>query len=136
MAGWSRTERRRRTRRPGRPVGFTLLEVLVALAIVAVALGAAMRGALALTQAAREARLKLLATITADNELTELRLAGPAPPPGVQRTDCPQGGVHFTCERTVKTTPNPFFLRVQLRVLDDGERPQAELLTVLPASSP
>jgi general secretion pathway protein I len=117
--------------------GFTLLEVLVALVIIGVALAAAMRGALSLTATAEETRHKLLATLTAENRLYELRLARQRLELGQHTTDCEQGGVNFVCEQIVKTTPNPFFRRVELRVYrtrDDQRRQYAEMLTVLPTN--
>ncbi|MGE5336730.1 MAG: type II secretion system minor pseudopilin GspI [Gemmatimonadota bacterium] len=115
--------------------GFTLLEVLVALVIIGVALAAAMRGALSLTGNSVESRRMLLATITAENRLLELRLARAQLTVGQTTTDCPEGGLAFSCEQTVKTTPNPFFRRVELRVLyrdGDSVRRYAEMMSVLP----
>jgi general secretion pathway protein I len=115
--------------------GFTLLEVLIALVIVGVALGAAMRGALALTGNAEDSRRMLLATLTAQNRLLELRLARAQLAVGQTVTECPEGGVTFTCEQNVKGTPNPFFRRVELRVFwgdADNRRRYAELMAILP----
>ena len=64
--------------------GFTLIEVLVALAIVAVALLAAVRAAGAMSQANAELRLRLLAQLAADNRIAELRAAGAFPPLGTR----------------------------------------------------
>lgn len=117
--------------------GFTLLEVLVALVIIGVALAAAMRGALALTGNSVETRRMLLATITAENRLLELRLARTQLDVGQTTTDCPEGGVAFTCEQVIKTTPNPFFRRVELRVLyrdAETQRRYAEIMAVLPTN--
>jgi len=117
--------------------GFTLLEVLVALVIIGVALAAAMRGALSLTGTAEETRYKLLATLTAENRLYELRLARQRLEIGQNTTDCEQGGISFVCEQIVKSTPNPFFRRIELRVYrtrDDQRRQYAEMLTVLPTN--
>ncbi|MGH6622489.1 MAG: type II secretion system minor pseudopilin GspI, partial [Burkholderiaceae bacterium] len=52
-----------------RPRGFTLLEVLVALVIIGVALAASLRGAMSLTSTAGYTRDKLLAAMTAENQL-------------------------------------------------------------------
>jgi general secretion pathway protein I len=120
-----------------RATGFTLLEVLVALVIIGVALSASMRGVMSLTNAADGTRLKLLATLTAENRLLELRLVRQRLDIGQSSTDCEQGGVTFTCEQAVKSTPNPFFRRVELRVFaegPDGHRQLAEMLTVLPTN--
>jgi general secretion pathway protein I len=118
--------------------GFTLLEVLVAMVVIGVVLLAAVRGAMSLTSSARDARLKLLAVLTAENRIYELRLGGPQALAtiGVNRQDCDQGGSHFVCEQSIQSTPNPFFRRVQVRVLnsDSGsEREYALLMTVLPS---
>lgn len=120
-----------------RGAGFTLLEVLVALVIIGVALAAAMRGAMALTNAAEDARLKLLASLTAENRLLELRLARQRLDLGQSATECDNGGVRLACEQIIKSTPNPFFRRVELRVFTEsgGTRRQlAEMMTVLPTN--
>jgi general secretion pathway protein I len=118
--------------------GFTLLEVLVALVIIGVALAAAMRGAMSLTNTADYSRQKLLAVLTAENRLLEMRLARERLEPGEEVLPCEQGGITFTCAQAVKPTPNPFFRRVEVRVYrsdDAGNRQQlAELMTVLPTN--
>ncbi len=117
--------------------GFTLLEVLVALVIIGIALAAAMRGALSLTGNAADSRRMLLATIAAENRLLELRLTRGQLALGQTSLDCPEGGVAFTCEQIVKSTPNPFFRRVELRVFyrdADTQRRYAELMAVLPTT--
>lgn len=118
--------------------GFTLLEVLIALVIIGVALAASMRGAMSLTTTAEYTRHKLMAVLTAENRLLELRLARERLEPGEQTLDCEQGGVSFICTQAVKPTPNPFFRRVEVRVFsadDEGNRRQlAELMTVMPTN--
>jgi general secretion pathway protein I len=118
--------------------GFTLLEVLVALVIIGVALAASMRGAMSLTSTAEYSRDKLLALQSAENRLLELRLARQRLELGEEVLACDQGGVAFTCAQAVKATPNPFFRRVEVRVLrsdEAGNRQQlAELMTVLPTN--
>lgn len=123
--------------RQARAGGFTLLEVLVALVILGVALSAALRGAMALTSAADDTRLKLLATLSAENRLLELRLARSRLELGRSEFDCTEGGIAFRCEQEIKATPNPFFRRVEVRVLRDGPagpHRHAEMLTVLPVN--
>jgi general secretion pathway protein I len=118
--------------------GFTLLEVLVALVIIGVALAASMRGAMSLTSTAEYSRNKLLALLSAENRLLELRLARERLEPGEEVLACDQGGIAFTCSQAVKPTPNPFFRRVEVRVFrsdEAGNRQQlAELMTVLPTN--
>lgn len=116
---------------------FTLLEVLVALVIIGVALAAAMRGALSLTGAAEDTRYVMLATMVAENRLLELRLARESLEIGQTTTPCAQANVEFLCEQTVKSTPNPFFHRIELQVYrgtGDERRRYAEMMAVLPTS--
>jgi general secretion pathway protein I len=125
-----------RTRRYGAR-GFTLLEVLVALVIIGVALAAALRGAMALITGAEDAHFRLLALMTAENRLLELRLARQRLDVGQTNLECPQAEVVFSCEQQIKSTPNPFFRRVEMRVYlvkDGNPRQFAELLAVLPTN--
>ncbi len=121
-----------------RPRGFTLLEVLVALVIIGVALAASLRGAMSLTSTAGYTRDKLLAAMTAENQLLELRLARQRLEQGETTLECAQGAAKFICIQAVKPTPNPFFRRVEVQVFaqrDDGTRDRlAELMTVLPTN--
>ena len=118
--------------------GFTLLEVLVALVIIGVAMAAAMRGALSLTTSAEYTREKMLAVMTAENRLLELRLARERLALGENSLPCEQGGLTFQCVQAVKSTPNPFFRRVEVRVFrpspDGSSRMLAELMTVMPTN--
>ena len=117
--------------------GFTLLEVLVALVIIGVALAASMRGAMSLTDAAEDTRFTMLATTIAENRLLELRLARESLEVGQTTTPCAQADVEFECEQTVRSTPNPFFRRVELQVFrstGNGRRRHAEMMAVLPTS--
>ncbi len=116
--------------------GFTLLEVLVALTIIAVALTAALRGAMALTSNARDVNLKLFAIVTAENQLLELRFGRSQVSVGESQFDCEQGGVVFVCTQSVTATPNPFFRRVEVHVATrgDGAREFADLMGLLPVN--
>jgi general secretion pathway protein I len=116
--------------------GFTLLEVLVALTIIAVALTAALRGAMALTSNAQDVNLKLYAILTAENQLLELRFGRAQVSVGESRYDCEQGGVVFRCSQSVTPTPNPFFRRVEVRVATTGDnaREFADLMALLPVN--
>lgn len=103
--------------------GFTLLEVLVALVIVGTTLGASLRAVGSLTQNSADLRVSMMAAWSAENRLAEIRLAREWPPLGQRRFDCAQGGLQLVCEEHVFSTPNPFFRRVEVSVL---EAPDAE----------
>ena len=107
-------------------LGFTLIEVLVALTIVGVALGAAMRAMGSMTQASHDLRLRMLANWSAENHLAGLRLDKRWPAPGTRTVSCPQGTVALVCVETASATPNPAFRRVEVAVYAAGD-PSARL---------
>lgn len=96
--------------------GFTLVEVLVALAIISIALLAALRVAGAGTTSVGDLRARLLAGWVAQNVLAEQRARGDWPAPGLQRGTQPQGGIEFVWREEVIATPNVMFRRVDIRV--------------------
>ena len=98
--------------------GFTLLEVLVALVIVGTALGASLRAIGSLTQNSSALRASMMASWSAENRLTQIRLAKVFPPIGKLSYDCAQGELQLMCEEEVFATPNPFFRRVEVSVFD------------------
>jgi general secretion pathway protein I len=101
--------------------GFTLLEVLVALFIVFIALGASLRAVGSLTQNSSDLRASMMATWSAENRLSQIRLSHEWPALGQRRFDCPQGELKLVCEENVFTTPNPYFRRVEVSVLDSQD---------------
>jgi general secretion pathway protein I len=98
--------------------GFTLVEVLVALAIVAIALLSALRAAGMATNSMQDLRGRLLAGWVADNRLAEHRARGDWLPLGEQLGNADQGGIAFTWREQVIATPNPAFRRVDIFVQD------------------
>ncbi len=111
--------------------GFTLIEVLVALAIVAVTLGAGIKAAGALTGNAERSQAVSAAQWCADNELTNLRLARQFPGVGDADFGCEQLGRAYQGKLVVRTTPNPNFRRVDAKIADEADRPIVTLSTVL-----
>ena len=99
--------------------GFTLVEVLVALGIVAIALMAGMQATAALTRNAERQSDALLAQVCAENELIKVRLSRQMPGAGDTRVACEQAGQTFTVVVAVQPTPNPNFRRVDARVEKD-----------------
>ena len=100
--------------------GFTLIEVLVALGIVAIALVAGLQATAALTNNAQRQSDILLGHICAENELTKVRLSKQMPSVGDSDQPCEQAGQAFLVKVTVSPTPNPSFRRVDAQVLTGG----------------
>lgn len=96
--------------------GFTLVEVLVALAIVSIALMASLRVAAGGTQSAAELRSRLFAGWVAENVLAEQRARALWLAPGVHQGSQRQGGVDFVWRAEVASTPNSAFRRVDVSV--------------------
>jgi general secretion pathway protein I len=101
--------------RPG-PRGFTLVEVLVALTIVAVALIASLRAVGALSTSAYDLRQRTLAQWSAENRLAQIRIQEEWPAVGQRSWDCSQAEAGLSCEEAVFATPNPQFRRVEVSV--------------------
>ena len=98
-------------------VGFTLIEVLVALGIVAIALMAGLRATDALSRNASRQSTQWFAQICAENEFSRLRLSRQVPPLGESQVACPQAHLNLQVNLSVQVTPNPNFRRVDARVV-------------------
>jgi len=98
--------------------GFTLIEVLVAIAILAVALAATTRAASLATDGALETRERLLATWAGENRVAELRARRVFPSAGTNTFATEEGGLALQVEETVGDTPNPTIRRVDLAISD------------------
>ena len=92
--------------------GFTLVEVLVALAIVAITLGAGLRVSGAQINLAQRQQQILLAQLCVENELIQVRLSGQLPNLGEKSFECDQAGVIQAGMLYVQPTPNPSFRKV------------------------
>ena len=102
--------------------GFTLVEVLVALTLIAIALMASLRATAALSVNAYELRMRI------EREWPAL---------GRRDAPCPQVEVQLICEEEVFITPNAQFRRVEIRVYpEQGERIRLARLTGFATNQP
>lgn len=110
--------------------GFTLIEVLVALAVIAITLAAGLQATGALTRAAVRQGDQWLAQICAENELTRLRLQRQLPGTGDSEMPCEQAGRQLRVRLAVLPTPNPNFRRIDAVVEGDVEGTTVRLLSL------
>ena len=100
--------------------GFTLIEVLVALGIVAVALLAGLQASNALTRNAQRQADMGLAQICAQNEFVRLRLSSQMPAVGDSSIACNQAGRVLQVRLSIRPTPNPSFRRADAQVFAEN----------------
>ena len=110
--------------------GFTLIEVLVALGIVALALMTGFRATQSLVLNAQRQSDLLWAQLCADNALNALRLSKQLPGIGDSSVPCEQASQLLRVQLTVRPTPNPAFRRVDAQVWSQAT-PLLRVTTVL-----
>lgn len=98
--------------------GFTLVEILVALAIVAIALTAGMRALTQATDSATALKARTLALWIAQDRLAAAQIATPWPALGSYKGDAQQAGSSFVWQASVTTTPNPAFRKIEIVVAE------------------
>jgi general secretion pathway protein I len=99
-------------------VGFTLIEILVALAIVAVALAAGMRALAQSADSASTLKARTIALWVAQNRLAIAQLADPWPALGTAAGESEQAGTRFIWREAVSGTPNPAFRKIEITVAE------------------
>jgi len=113
----------------GRAAGFTLVEILVALAVLAIALTAvahALGGAADTTAALRE---RMLARWVAEDKLADLELRGDWPALDTKEGDAEMGGRKFHWIQETGATPVAKMRRVEMSVLLPGAKAPLARLT-------
>lgn len=96
--------------------GFTLLEVLVAVAILALTMGVFISGSSRYADDARYIQDKTLALWVARNKLVELQLADPWPDKGRDQGTTKMGGREWEWRSEISKSPDPRVRRVEVRV--------------------
>ena len=102
--------------------GFTLLEVLVAVTVLALALTAIIAGGGSYARSATTMRDKTLALWVAHNRLAELDLQPAWPDIGNSSDDVTMGGIQWTWHVSVQGTQDPTLRRIDIRVERKSEK--------------
>jgi general secretion pathway protein I len=100
--------------------GFTLLEVLIALAVVALAMLGLTRTAAVETQDFETLRVRALAGYVAANVLAEVRVTGALPATGRSDGHVELGARAWRWTRDISGTPNEQIRRVDVQVFAEG----------------
>mgnify|MGYP003335420239 FL=1 len=111
-------------------LGLSLIEVLVALLIVALALATASQAISGWLRTQQRQADLLRAQLCADNALNALRLARQMPGIGVRTQACIQAGQTLQVRTEVSATPNPSFVRVDAQVFT-AQQPVLRLTSIL-----
>lgn len=106
--------------------GFTLIEVLVALAIVAIGMAAVLGALTSSAGTLSYLRDKSFAQWVALNRIATLRLAGQAPPTGNTEGDVDFAGRSWHWRQEVVTTQVPGVERMDIRVRPADVKPENE----------
>ena len=98
--------------------GFTLIEILVALAIVAIGLAAAVRATYQVTAGTEDARIRLVATWVAQDRLAEHSARADWPAPGMVSGSANQGPFALAWSESVSATTDPLLRRIDIAVAE------------------
>lgn len=112
--------------------GFTLVEVLVALAVIAIALGAVMRTLSQSIDVSASLRDRALAMWVAQNRLTRQQAERAFPSPDTREGSDTMGGREWRWREQVASTPDADLRRVEIEVrATQGEAVLARLVGFL-----
>jgi len=100
--------------------GFTLVEILVALAIIAVALTTGLRALAQAADGAGALKQRTLALWVAQNRVAAAQLESPWPAPGRRDGSDTEGNVTFAYVETIFATQNPAFRKIEVVVTEPG----------------
>ncbi len=102
-----------------KPHGFTLIEVMIALAILSIALAAAARASRVATESAEDTKLRTIANWVAQNRLAEVTALSRTrlPPTGESSGRATMANIEFTWQQKISNTPNKSFRKVDVSVL-------------------
>lgn len=119
------------------PEGFTLVEVLIALAISAITLLSGLKLFHSITEGLRDSRIRTLALACLDNQIVRTRVQPHLRDLGTKTFDCEQDKVRFFITLEVSQTAHLNFRRLEARAYLKGSElsPQlAERIAFIPVN--
>jgi len=116
--------------------GFTLLEVMIALAIIAIALGALISTSGSQASSAAYLKQKTLAQWVALNEITRLQVSNTWPDLGDDKDSVEMANIEWFWTRTVKATEDKNARQVEYRVYLDEHREHSLISMIGYVSNP
>jgi len=102
--------------------GFSLLELLVAMAILSLAVVPMLATQSTAIQSTVVLNEKTLAKIVAENALVEITLSEIAPAPGIVRGDGHQAGMDFNWQANIRRIPAQPMMSISLSVSRKGSK--------------
>jgi general secretion pathway protein I len=109
--------------------GFTLIEVLVAVAVLAIALGAVLSSVTRYAANAGYLKERTLAVFVAHNRLAEIELEPVYPAIGKSDGEVEMAGTKWHWDAEVLETPDPNLRRIDVRVQAPGREGDAVKLS-------
>ena len=104
-----------------RPRGFTLVEVLVALAVLAIALAAVMRAMAQAIDTTATLREHEVALWVAQNRLVQYEMSQDWPSVDTTDGDADMGGRKWYWREQVSTTPEPKIRRIEITIRETAD---------------
>lgn len=112
-------------------LGFTLIEVIVALAIIALGMAAAVKTVTSTTLNSAYLRDKSFSYWVAQNQLAEIESLSAPPPIGLANGDEKLAGITWYWTRKIEKTEDPDTNRIELTVRKDKDKKAQNYATLI-----
>lgn len=110
--------------------GFTLIECLVALFIVAIVLASSSRAIGIISSDLRDTFVIETATWVAENEYNNYSISNTFPELGDQKKEISMAGIDFLVTETVSNTQNPYFRKVEI-IISEKDSPENSIFRTI-----